>query len=186
MLYDNVNVNDSTIKTEIESWFEKNLLNYEKYLEDTIFCNDRSIYELGGWNQDGGKISSMLYFYSSDKRDLTCKNESDRFTKYPENGNGKLKYPVGLLTVTEAVQGAMASNNNKNYLDANIDYWLSSPYYFAYLDSTKIYLFEDYKIDNEDVDRKKAIRPVISLKPGMEYSSGNGTVTNPYIVNLDN
>ena len=60
MLYDNVNVNDSTIKTEIESWFEKNLLNYEKYLEDTIFCNDRSIYELGGWNQDGGKISSML------------------------------------------------------------------------------------------------------------------------------
>ena len=186
MLYDNVNVNDSTIKIEIESWFEKNLLNYEKYLEDTIFCNDRSIYELGGWNQDGGKISSMLYFYSSDKRDLTCKNESDRFTKYPENGNGKLKYPVGLLTVTEAVQGAMASNNNKNYLDANIDYWLSSPYYFAYLDSTKIYLFEDYKIDNEDVDRKKAIRPVISLKPGMEYSSGNGTVTNPYIVNLDN
>ena len=37
------NTNDSTIKTYIDNWYEENLSSYTYQLEDTIWCNDRSL-----------------------------------------------------------------------------------------------------------------------------------------------
>ena len=36
---------------------------YTTYLEDTVWCNDRSVDDLGGWNPNGGDITSYLYFH---------------------------------------------------------------------------------------------------------------------------
>ena len=33
----------STIKTAIDTWYGQNLTGYTSYLEDTVWCNDRSI-----------------------------------------------------------------------------------------------------------------------------------------------
>ena len=53
-LYANdVNTKNSTIKTGIDAWYAKHLSNYDVYIEDTIFCNDRTILSLGGWDPDG-------------------------------------------------------------------------------------------------------------------------------------
>ena len=43
-----VNKYNSSIKGIIDNWFRLNLIEYEDYLEDTIYCNDRSIANLNG------------------------------------------------------------------------------------------------------------------------------------------
>lgn len=40
----------STAYTELNTWYSNNLSSYSDYLEDTIFCNDRSISDIGGWD----------------------------------------------------------------------------------------------------------------------------------------
>ena len=58
MLYaDDVNKTNSTMKTFIETWYENNMIAYTSYLEDTTFCNDRSILNLNGWNPNGGSTN---------------------------------------------------------------------------------------------------------------------------------
>ena len=37
------NINESTIKIEIDSWYENNLIRYATYLADPGFCGDRSL-----------------------------------------------------------------------------------------------------------------------------------------------
>ena len=56
MLYaDDVNKTDSIIKTYIDSWYKDNMTRYTDKLEDTVFCNDRSMYNqsANGWNSNG-------------------------------------------------------------------------------------------------------------------------------------
>ena len=82
MLYANdVNKNDSTIKAYIDSWYENNLASYEDKLEDTVFCNDRSISKLNGWNPNGGDATQYLQFknYSTSNQSLACANEKSKF-----------------------------------------------------------------------------------------------------------
>ena len=44
MLYaNNVNTKDSTIKKAIEAWYARYLSDYDYYIEDTLFCNNRTI-----------------------------------------------------------------------------------------------------------------------------------------------
>lgn len=104
---DNVNDKNSVIKDKIDTWYQANMTEYTDRLEDTTFCNDRSVSELNGWDPNGGSIKSYLYFGANGRNstltyDLTCKNKSDSFTMSNSIANGKLKYPVGLLTRDEA------------------------------------------------------------------------------------
>ena len=183
---DDVNTNDSIMKAYIETWFESNLLDYEKFIEDTIYCNDRSIYHYSGWDPNGGDISWDLDFSSSVNRDLFCPNENDRFTKYSRNGNGKLKYPVGLLTSSEVYLALRGGNNNTNYLKAEMGYWLLSPYNTSYDYSRNSFVSWRGELDvSFSPYDKNGVRPVISLKPHAEYLSGDGSIEKPYIVNLE-
>ena len=83
MLYANdVNTNDSTIKNYIDSWYVNNIKGkYEDKLEDTVFCNDRSISKLNGWNPNGGDATQYLQFknYSTSNQSLACANEKSKF-----------------------------------------------------------------------------------------------------------
>lgn len=177
---DNVNTTDSKIKNAIDTWYAANMTDYTKYLEDTVFCNDRSLSSLGGWDPNGGATTTILQFrVYSGSYDLTCKNKTDQFTVSAENGNGALTYPVGLLTRDEAGLAGSTAMKTGNY------YWLGSPdyfgssYAFGYLVYTSGYLFNYY------VGVSLGVRPSVSLLPGTEYVEGDGTVEKPYIVSLD-
>ena len=76
------------------------MINNSQYLEDTIFCNDRTIEKMGGLNPNGGTIRQAVIFteYITSK-DLLCKNETDKFSV--NNEIAKLKYPIGLITWEE-------------------------------------------------------------------------------------
>ena len=117
-----INNADSTIKTVIDEWYEKNLLiKYDKYISRTaIYCNDRS----------GGTYSTNdLFSYASDKRvggksdnspsygnvvrpSYKCgvKNDGTLFLDASEkdkfsgiNNEAILKYPIALLTIDEYI-----------------------------------------------------------------------------------
>ena len=126
------NTTSSTVKTVVDNWFNNtfrtyfttNEADYNDYLEDTIWCNDRSINTIdvalpSGWSQNstidhgfdpnGGSIYNSLWYSSygrvkSGIPSLTCSNKNDSFTvTESETGNGALTYPVGLLTADEMV-----------------------------------------------------------------------------------
>ena len=186
-----INTTDSIIKTQIDNWYNTNLSTHTIYLEDTIYCNDRSISDLGGWRPDGGSTTSNnnLYFNPRNRASstytptLTCSQVQDRFTVSSSNGNGALTHPIGLITVDEIMyaggRGGLANNTYYLYDNGN-RYWTMSPYLFP--NPLVGYLFYTGEINAVIVDSDYDIRPVISLKSTDVVESGDGTSTNPYVI----
>ncbi|MBR2678848.1 MAG: hypothetical protein IKE63_05475 [Bacilli bacterium] len=175
---DNVNQTNSTIKTAIDNWYETNMTNYTARLEDTIFCNDRSIYSLGGWNPNGGDKEGHLEFKNSNLNgDLSCTNTTDKFSL--SNSKAMLTYPVGLLTSSETYL-----LNNDNIRKTGSGYELISPNSFSsyYTNPYVRSVSSVGKISNNNVYSFSGVRPVVSLRPGTLYTSGDGSKNNPYIV----
>ena len=178
LIADDVNTKDSKVKTNVETWFENNLLDYESYIEDTVYCNDRRISNLNGWNPNGGDVEKYLRFYSYDNFDLSCENLNDRFTKYVENGNGKLKYPVGLLTAGEA------KLVGKAVLASGDCFWTSTPDYFAYSYSVNYAVYVDGLLNGYRTNGSYGVRPVISIIGSLDYFKGNGSLDKPYVIDV--
>ena len=189
------NTNNSTIKTEIDNWYSENMTNYTTKLEDTVWCNDRSIGTKNGWDPNGGvtsgnwnnyalSFSAYNRVYSTHSPSLTCSRNIDKFTTSTSNGNGKLDYPVGLLTADEIMLagGKGGASNNSYYLYTENAYWVGSPYDFIFETMNEFYVRSDGKLVGYDAKTIYGVRPCISLASGTEISSGNGTVNSPYVV----
>ena len=186
------NINKSTILKNLETWYKSKLTTYTDKLADTIWCNDKSTADLG--------YQKNKSFYGSYKRSvakkpsLICPNDNDggKLSKFTvddtKNGNGKLDYKIGLLTVDEIVLASISNDDNASvtsYLNsnANDDYWTLSPIsfnrFYAY-----VWLTADVgDLGDADVDNSLALRPVVSLKSATTISGGNGTASSPFVVN---
>ncbi len=180
MLYnDDVNKNDSPIKAYIDTWYENNLASYSNYLEDTIFCNDRSQSNLStnGWNPNGGNPSVYVNF--GNNKDLSCGNETDKFSTL--NNKAKLKYKIGLMTTSE-----MNLLNNNKLKNVNANYWLGSPQHFfdsnAGRDAYVSNVSTSGTYPSKNTASNLGVRPAISLAPGTEFTGGDGSTANPYVV----
>lgn len=178
---DNVNTNDSLVKTVIDDWYATNMTSYTKYLEDTVYCNDRRVANFSGWDPNGGIPNADIMFHSKLNRDLTCPNKNDQFTVSSSLGNGKLTYPVGLLTAGEAT---IAGNE---VVGSGVYYWLMSPGVFS-IHTAYVYAMSSYgepdHIPTNYTSLAVGVRPAISLAPQVKFSAGNGSVSTPYIVDL--
>ena len=169
---DNVNQTDSIMKTYIENWYQSNLRRYTDDLEDTIYCHDRSIKSLGGWNPNGGNIDKYLYFNSDS---LNCINDTDKYSV--SNNKAKLKYPVGFVSDKE-------SNllNNPILWQTGEYYYIGSAYNFINTGYQGHIMLPQGFSGVGNVSNSAGVRPAISLKPGIEYVDGDGSKTNPYLV----
>ena len=188
-----INANNSTIKTTIDEWYKNNLLiNYDKYIsKSSIYCNDRSI-------GSGTYSTTSSFNYAPYQRiqnktlTLNCANEMDRFTVDSSTGNGKLTYPIGLLSIDEtsyagsgfsSLKSLYLYNNSNNVSSTGEGNWWtmspaswgSSQINYRILGSTN-----NGSITSNTVDFSSYIRPVISLKGDNEWKSGDGSATNPY------
>ena len=198
------NVNDSTIKTIVDNWYKTNIQDkgYSDKVADVIYCNDRKIYTGSSWsdysilgygaNATVYQTASRLFTWSSGNSSwsitqeikMTCSQHNDAFTVSDiSNGNGALTYPVGLLTVDEALAGGGmgGSSNSSYYLYTGQNYWTISPDGF---DSNHSYLFSvdfygDFSADGAQITY--GIRPVLSLKSSVALT-GNGTMESPFEV----
>ena len=184
------NENDSVIKTVIDNWYEKNMTSYTNKLEDTVWCNDRSVVTNSSYYPGNGVGGSKSTMYGPRDRlsrtpSLNCINQNDRFTVDTANGNGALTYPVALLTADEVryAGGAHGSpNDDKIYLyTAGSGFWTLSPFHYGSRNDPKVLDFNvsmtDYSVGNSD-----GVRPSVSLKPGIVTIGGDGTDNSPYIV----
>lgn len=173
------NSKDSIIKQLVESWYAHSLSSYTSYLADTVYCNDRSIKSLGGFNPSGGSLYSPLTFNGTSNTSLLCSNEADRFSV--SNSVAPLKYPIGLLSGAEA----NLLGNNKVRASGS-KYWLMSP---SSLTGTSIgqFVVEATGTLNSavSINSSNYIRPVITLKGSLTLVSGDGSVTSPYVVSTN-
>ena len=180
------NINNSTIKTRVDEWYEENIAShseYAQYISDTLFCNDRSF---ASSNTGTGAGTSQTYYrwYSSSIKTLKCSQQNDRFTVDDEVvGNGDLTYPVGLLTTDEAaLAGGYNSSNSGYYLYTGNNYWTMSPRYFS---GSSAFVRGVGSAGNLDflnlVSTSTGVRPVLNLKSG-SLTKGSGTATDPFLV----
>ena len=194
---------DSTIKIEIDKWYQNNLTDYTNYLDlNAGFCNDREpSTDNKTSNGQGGTGATTFTYYGSYFRLLQtegnsptfkCKNGSDLFTVSTSNkGNKALTYPVGLITADEiwyagiAEQTVSSDEPLTNYLNTGQNYWTMTPfYYYSSLDYISILSTDTaggFNGVNYWANGEAGIRPVINLKSSVTLT-GSGTISNPYVV----
>ncbi len=196
------NTNNSTIKTYIDNWYNNNLSSYSKYIStEAVYCNDRELAQGSTY-----KTGNTTFDYAPRGRLDTnktpaynCTNIKDAFSG--SNSEAKLTYPIGLMTADEvAYAGGKAFTN------------LPSPYAWYYLNSaggsitgstywyslSPIYWYCSFSwvwgvagsdntgyLGRNDVLGSLAVRPAISLKFCIKYSTGNGAPETPYEIVLD-
>ena len=205
------NTNESTIKTYIDNWYNQNFdAIATAKLEDTVFCNDRSTkaYDANtigntsyssygdlGYGKNKtlyGAAHRATYYSKNPNPSLVCQNQNDKFTMSSQNGNGKLTYPVGLITLDEVVLAGFNTyysnesdyKDTTNYLCTNSDYWTFSPVLMYADGAARVgYVYSAGYVGVDRVDSASGVRPVVSLISGtLVNSNGDGTSTNPYIV----
>lgn len=177
---DDVNTNNSSVKNLVDLWYKINMNKYADYLEDTVFCNNRSISNTGGWTEDGGSVTSNLLFSdSTTNTNLSCSKTLDKFSVSDDIGNGDLTYPVGLISVPEANLWGTSASKTGAY------WWTSSPYSFSSNSANVALVNSGGGIGASGSSSSYGVRPVISLAPGTVYESGNGTIDYPFYVATD-
>ena len=175
------NTEDSYIKMLLDGWYSSTISNTndEKYVADAIYCNDRSVSDP---SSEGFGDADTTYGFGMRFANptLMCANKNDRFMIDNIFGNGKLEYPIGLITMDEVNMAGIdyANGNNTYYLFSNVSFWTMTPRtkdIIVYIHSGGV--FGDAAPNTSDI----AVRPVISLKYDA-ISSGSGTSSDPYIV----
>lgn len=186
------NTTDSKIKDYLENNWYKNTIKqteYEQYIVDAIFCNDRTLNTRNSSYTGIGKTttqygSQMRYITGSDASPkLTCAKTNDRFTYNPQiediYGNDKLNAPVGLITTDEVIMAGASgksspSVNESFYLHKGFSYHTMTPKMFngtyAY-----IQIMQNTGKINHTITSTSSIyvRPVISLKAdALKYGTG--------------
>ena len=183
------NTNNSTAKNRIDEWYNLNMRSYTNKLEDTIWCNDRGIYQPGGWNASGGVITNVMQYngvkkyYSTRLPSLECDNKNDAFTVSNNKGNKMLTYPVALITDDEIMlAGGQEAANNSYYLYTGQSYWTLSPWNIWLTSVVAINVSSSGSFNHTDVRVSFGLRPSVSLRPGTVIDKGTGVGDNPYIV----
>jgi len=196
------NLKDSNAKIIVDGWYEDNFLrkNEESLLEDTVWCNDRSVisetYSIenmanGTNNYFNFAVYTRLYEnYPTVEPSLTCNRNMDKFTVDSGNGNGDLTYPVGMLTADEV---KLSGRNTKNYylsLPSGC-FWTISPTQFN-VDIYSNFTIIEARMYTSSYNRESAskgdfgIRPAISLNSDayIVVGAGDGSFERPHLINL--
>ena len=191
------NTNSSTIKGVIDTWYKDNLnSNYGKYLSATaIYCNDRSV------TSGTYSVSSSFGYSAKTRLDVNktptynCADTNDKFTVDSSTGNGKLTYPIALMTADEVsfAGGKYGSNaptwyyyNSANESSTGSTWWwVLSPYIW---DGSYAHVFGVHGsswpglLNSNLVLDTGGVRPAISLKSCVKYASGDGSASDPYTI----
>ena len=193
---------DSDAKIAIDTWYQTNIVGKNdsegnlltNYIVDGTFCNDRTFAS----SNTGNGYSLVPYtLYSAFKRlnsdsnktaTLKCSQASDKFSTTTSRGNGDLTYPIALITADEvALAGGKINLKNENfYLQSNYDFYTITPFDF---EANSIYSFVyrlNYQgvLEYSNVTNGGGLRPVINIRSDVLIFQGDGTVENPFVLEL--
>ena len=185
--------NPSTIKTAIDNWYIRNLeaKGYTKYLSTTaVYCNDRT-YTV----EDYTYFGAYTRLNTNKTPSYDCAATEDKFTVDSSTGNGKLTYPIALMTADEvSFAGGLYGNNapiwyySNSLLESSTGdtyWWLLSPYH-CYGSGAYVFVVDGSSnpgyLNYSNVDHTSGVRPAVSLKSCIKYSTGNGSASDPYTI----
>lgn len=181
-----INVADSNAKAAVDNWYKENIEDkeYSGYLEDAVWCNDRTF-----------KLKSGVYYFGARNRaddgspgllnSEACPNKTDRFTKETANGNGALTYSAGLITLDELTIGGFGyyGYSADSYLNSASGYFSMSPSAYGSVSDLIVTGRWGRGSSTQSIyDGSRGIRPMISLKYGIKASGGTGTQDDPYTI----
>mgnify|MGYP007083083103 FL=1 len=188
--------NSSTIKTTTDNWYTSNLeaKGYTKYLSTTaVYCNDRT-YTVSDYTYFG----AFTRLRRNDTPSYDCATTEDKFTVDTSTGNGKLTYPIALMTADEvSFAGGVYLKNAETwyyYNSANGSstgstlWWLLSPNGWYGSGASVFIVFGSSLpgyLSNSGVNDTYGVRPVISIKGENLWKSGDGTASSPYEIITD-
>ena len=191
------NTTDSTIKTYVDNWYKNNLSSYSKYISTSaVYCNDRSL-GTGQTYSASADFNFAPYYrmdYDTDgassNPSYNCTDIRDAFSV--DNTNAKLDYPISLMTADEiAYAGGVAYQtmstpyawfiSNSAGTQVSSYWWSLSPVDWRGSFALVWGWRSDFAhLGYSGVGGSVAVRPAISLKSCIKYSTGNGTYNEPY------
>ena len=186
------NTNNSTILTNLETWYTNNLKTYESVIADTVWCNDKSVSSGLGYGTNDTDYGATQRLVSTNGSaggtgpSLKCNGELSKITS-----------KVGLITADELAYAGYAYRlkNSTTYLQENAtdNWWCSlSPVFF----SSNVYVWDAggsavvWGVNDSrgsfgfvGVGNTYGVRPSISLKSTTNVT-GEGTSSSPYIISM--
>ena len=186
------NTNNSTILTNLETWYTNNLKTYESVIDDTVWCNDKSVSSGLGYGTNDTDYGATQRLVSTNGSaggtgpSLKCNGELSKITS-----------KVGLITADELAYAGYAYRlkNSTTYLQENAtdNWWCSlSPVFFSSnVDvwdaggSAVVWGVNDSRgsFGFVGVGNTYGVRPSISLKSTTNVT-GEGTSSSPYIISM--
>ena len=181
-----------TIKEVLDNWYQTNIINkgYESKVSiEAGFCGDRTSYSGNGIGTAATDYTVYNRLIMNKLPILKCSNNNDLYTiSLSSKGNKVLTNPIGLITADEVSMagGVYGQTNQSYYLYNNQYYWTMSPY-SADSDSwaSVFSVNSSDRLGDGDVRLLRGVRPVINLANNVTISSGNGSVSNPYVISSD-
>ena len=195
---------DSTIKTNLEKWYESTLIEYDNQIALTTYCNDTSVFDY----QESGYVINYIYGvrgrnFEKDTGDaspiLTCPNPTEFQTQETHNYGGVYKLKVGTAAIDElsvAGYGKQWSGENADY-KINERNYLSKLGYFRSM-SPRYWLGDNlvsrsghthnqvftygYMGGGQARNSGLGLIPVINLRADTVATRGDGTSSNPYVI----
>ena len=194
------NTNNSTILTNLETWYNNNLTAYESVIDNSVWCNDKTNVTdttFNPWNFSNvnglGYGTNKTYYGATQRLVGTSGSAVGTGPSLKCNGElSKINSKVGLITADELAYAGYAYKlqNTTTYLQENATdtwWWSLSPYGFGgspagvwSVDGRAGNFGNDYFLDYS-VGYTNGLRPSISLKSTTNVT-GNGTSEDPYVV----
>ena len=187
------NTNNSTILTNLETWYTNNLKTYESVIADTVWCNDKSVSSGLGYGTNDTDYGATQRLVSTNGSaggtgpSLKCNGELSKITS-----------KVGLITADELAYAGYAYRlkNSTTYLQENATdnwWWSLSPNYFYGGNanvwdaggSAVVWGVNDSRgsFGFVGVGNASGVRPSISLKSTTNVT-GEGTSSSPFIISM--
>ena len=187
------NTNNSTILTNLETWYNNNLKTYADAIADTVWCNDKTnvtdtSYDPWSITPNGlGYAKNVTYYGATQRLVGTSGSAGGTGPSLKCNGElSKINSKVGLITADELAYAGYAyvQNNTTTYLQENATntYWWSlSPLDFN-LGSAGVWNVGEGSFGRSSAGSTLEVRPSISIVSSATISGGFGTSEDPYVV----
>ena len=205
-LYYTFDDSESEIKKSVEKWYSTNLINYDNYIsKNAIYCDDKDykIFEISVVKEfnsfirvsglSGQNPTTWESIYNGKiLPSFNCSSIESQYTSKLSNfGNKQLNYPIGLITADEIsfIGGRFGEINTSSWFYKNSvngpiikdnPWWTMSSAGWNSANSYSMALYLNGLLHGPNVQEKKGIRPVISIKGDNIWKSGDGSSSNPY------
>lgn len=195
------NINDSEIRKKINANIPDK---YKNIFVSSTYCNNRTldktvnkisdvsgnashdIYVLDSSTLGYGTYNTVYYNLNRIKND---KRPRFNCTRKDNNGNyvDYIESSAGLITLDEAIYSGIGYDDTENNTFVN-DALTMTPNYYYHNSTTNedypgLFKIEDYNITTVHASESKKINVVFTLKGDIIISKGNGTSSNPYVIN---